>query len=121
MDRRKVRIILLLLGLSLLGNGWFLCRHFRNAAPAAAMPADPKLYLDADSFDFSKTGLSDDSFRLDPVPKLHFDGSASPASDSPASLDPQIDLPSLRDLPPTEAERDSLAAPPAAPPKRPDP
>lgn len=35
------------------------------AAPAAAKPAQPQIQINTDNFDFSKTGLSDDAWKVE--------------------------------------------------------
>lgn len=110
MKKRTASLLGLLLIVSLAANGWFIWRHFHPARRTTS----PQFYLDADTFDFSKTGLSDESFKLNPEPLPKFDpdaASAEPPTSLPHFTAPELEVPRLSDLPP------STEAPQSSPPK----
>ena len=85
MKRRS--LILALLVISVAVNVTLAVLYFRsnNTSPAAASTSTgkgPKVLIDSENFDFSGTGLSDDSAKL-PAPDL----TPPPAPDAPIQIE----------------------------------
>jgi hypothetical protein len=88
----------LLLPVSLIANGVLATLLFqaKSVVPPARPPlaSSPAVMVDEAGFDFSKTGLSDEAWKV-PAPELK-----PPATDPLPSVDGKFDAPTLKDTPP---------------------